>query len=250
LGSEGVKALIVETTRVEDEGRTPSEKIAEHLLKDNLLKSDTDRGLIVTTFSSHIARISSIVNAAVDIGRIPILLGRSMEKYSSIAEVIKILDLPSDAHMYGNFKSIQRMLKRVLKDGKEKYLLIVTGHQGEPDALLTRISNKKLPYVIKKDDQVIFSANIIPNPINVANRYALETKLKLQGARLFKGAHVSGHASREDHRDFLKILQPENVIPCHGELRMLASYAELAENLGYDLNKNLFILRNGQKVEL
>lgn len=250
LGKEGVKALIVETTRVEEEGRTPSEKIAQKLVEDNLVKSDPDKGLIVTTFSSHIARISGIADVASKIDRIPILLGRSMEKYAGIAERIKILDLPEDAHMYGNPKSIKKILQKIVQDGKEKYLLVVTGHQGEPDALLTKIMNNKLPYVIEKDDQVIFSANVIPNPVNEANRYALETRLKMQGARLFKGAHVSGHASREDHRDLLKILQPGKVIPSHGELRMLASYAELAENLGYCLNKDLLLVRNGQRVEL
>jgi ribonuclease J len=48
----------------------------------------------------------------------------------------------------------------------------------------------------------------------------------------------------------LKLLQPENVIPCHGDLRMLAGYAELAEDEGYALNKDLFLVRNGQRVRL
>lgn len=250
LGREGIKALIVETTRINNEGRTPSESIAKRLLEDNLVKADTEKGLVVTTFSSHIARISSITSMASAIGRTPVLLGRSMEKYVGIAEEIKIIDLPGNAHLYGVPNSIKKALKRIVKDGKEKYLLIVTGHQGEPDALLSKIAMKKLPYRIEKEDQVIFSADVIPNPINVANRYALETKLKMQGARLFKGAHVSGHAAKEDHRDLLKLLQPEKIIPCHGDLRMLASYAELAENEGYALNKDLFLVRNGQRVEL
>lgn len=250
LGQEGVKGLIVETTRINNEGRTPSERIAKHLLEENLLKVDDSKALLVTTFSSHIARIDSIVGLASIIDRTPVLLGRSMEKYVSIAEGLKIIDLPRDARLYGAPKSIKQALRRMVDDGKEKYLFVVTGHQGEPDALLSKISQKKLPFQISKEDQVVFSADVIPNPINVANRYALETKLKMQGARLFKGAHVSGHAAKEDHRDLLKMLQPENIIPCHGDLRMLASYAELAENEGYGLNRDLFLVRNGQRVEL
>ncbi|RLF60964.1 MAG: ribonuclease J [Thermoplasmata archaeon] len=249
LGKEGVRALIVETLRVHNEGRTPPEKIARDLLASDLVKAENDKGLLVTTFSSHIARIYSIVELAKKIGRTPFLLGRSMEKYVSIAEQIGIVKLDG-VHIYGSPDAIVRMLKKVRKEGKDKYLLVVTGHQGEPDALLTKIANKAMPLKIEKEDQVIFSAEVIPNPINEANRYSLETKLKMQGARIFKGAHVSGHASKEDHRDLLKILQPENIVPCHGDMRLNAEYVELADSCGYTLNKDIFLLRNGQGVEI
>ncbi len=250
LGRSGIKGLIVETTRINNEGRTPSESIAKRLIEDSLTKTDDRKGLLVTTFSSHISRIKSITTTASAIDRIPVLLGRSMEKYIGIAEELGIIELPDNARLYGDKNAIKKILRKVVKEGKEKYLLTVTGHQGEPDALLSKIAGKKLPYRVSKGDQVVFSADVIPNPINVANRYAMETKLKMQGARLFKGNHVSGHAAREDHRDLIKILQPEIIIPCHGDLRMLASYAELADDEGYALNRDLFLVRNGQIVRL
>jgi|TARA_B100001964_G_C14259042_1_gene614210 ribonuclease J len=250
IGKEGVKVLIVETTRVQNEGRTPSERIAKNLLEDNFLKVDDSKALVVTTFSSHIARINSIVRLAYVLDRTPVLLGRSMEKYVGIAERLNLIDLPSESHIYGNPNSIKKSLKRIKKEGIEKSLLVVTGHQGEPDALLTRMSKNKVPFQFSKGDQVMFSADVIPSPINVANRFALEELLKMKGVRLYKGLHVSGHASMEDHRDLLNMLQPENVIPSHGNLKMLATYAEIAENEGYTLNKDLFLVRNGQKVNI
>ncbi|NOZ59261.1 MAG: RNase J family beta-CASP ribonuclease [Euryarchaeota archaeon] len=249
LGKEGLKALIIETTRVANDGRTPSEQVARTLLEDTLLKSSPEHGLIVTTFSSHIARIKSILDIAERLGREPLLLGRSMEKYVSIAERKGIISLPENAHIYGGKDAIKKALKRAARE-RERYMLIITGHQGEQDALLTRIANKKFEYRIAPGDEVVFSADVIPNPINVAQRYALETKLKMQGARLFKGLHVSGHASREDHYDLLKMLQPEKIIPTHGTLDMLAMYAELAETLGYAINREVFLLRNGQRLEV
>ncbi len=249
LGKEGLRALIIETTRVASDGRTPSEQVARTLLEDTLLKSSPEHGLIVTTFSSHIARIKSILDIAEKLGREPLLLGRSMEKYVSIAERRGIISLPENAHLYGGRDAIKKALKRAARD-RERYILIITGHQGEQDALLTKIANKKFEYRISQGDEVVFSADVIPNPINVAQRYALETKLKMQGARLFKGLHVSGHASREDHYDLLKMLQPERIIPTHGTLDMLAMYAELAETLGYAINREVFLLRNGQRLEV
>jgi ribonuclease J len=250
IGKEGVKVLIVETTRVQNEGRTPSERIAKNLLEDNFLKVDDSKAVVVTTFSSHIARINSIVRLAYVLDRTPVLLGRSMEKYVGIAERLNLIDLPAESHIYGNPNSIKKSLKRIKKEGIEKSLLVVTGHQGEPDALLTRMSKNKVPFQFSKGDQVMFSADVIPSPINVANRFALEELLKMKGVRLYKGLHVSGHASMEDHRDLLNMLQPENVIPSHGNLKMLATYAEIAENEGYTLNKDLFLVRNGQKVNI
>ncbi|WP_456474017.1 RNase J family beta-CASP ribonuclease [Candidatus Pyrohabitans sp.] len=249
LGKEGLKALIIETTRVANDGRTPSELVARTLVEDTLIKSNPEHGLIVTTFSSHIARIKSILDMAEKLGREPLLLGRSMEKYVTIAERKGIISLPKGTHVYGGRDAIKRALKRAAKD-KKRYLLIITGHQGEQDALLTRITNQKLDFRIEAGDEVVFSAGIIPNPINVAQRYSLETKLKMQGARLFKDLHVSGHASREDHYDLLKMLQPEKIIPTHGTLDMLAIYAELAETLGYAINREVFLLRNGQRMEV
>jgi ribonuclease J len=250
IGKDGVDVLIVESVNVSSEGRTPSEEIAKKLTEDILLKSDPDKGVVITTFSSQIARIHAITEMASSMGVTPLLLGRSMQKYTSIAEHLGLLDLPEGTQVYGDQKSIKKALIRAVNDGKEKYLPLVTGHQGEPDALLSKITAGKVPYKIEKDDQVVFSSGVIPNPINEANRYALETKLHMLGARIYKDAHVSGHASKEDHRDVLKMLKPANIVPCHGNLTMLSTYAELAEELGYSIDKDMYLRRNGQKIEL
>jgi ribonuclease J len=248
IGQEGVKCLVVETSRVMEEERTPSEEIARKLLFDTISKSDEDSGLIVTTFSSHLQRIKSILDSARLVGRTPVLLGRSMAKYSGIGEKLDLIELPKTTSVYGTQKAVSGILKNIDQEGRENYLIIATGHQGEQDAILSRISNREYDFKIGKDDQIAFSANVIPNPMNTANRYVIETKLRIQGARIIKGLHVSGHAAREDHRYLLRVLNPENIIPCHGDLVMLSSYTELAESMGYELNRNIFLIRNGQNV--
>ena len=74
----------------------------------------------------------------------------------------------------------------------------------------------------------------------------LETRLKSKGARIYPNAHVSGHAGREDHRDFLRMLKPKHIIPAHGDLDMLSAYGMLAEEEGYRIGKDVHILRNAQ----
>ncbi|MDD2665663.1 MAG: RNase J family beta-CASP ribonuclease [Methanocellales archaeon] len=247
LGKEGVVAMIAESTNVQRSGKTPSEQIARDLVTDVLVGTEeTKSGVLVTTFSSHIARIKTIVEAANKMGRRPILLGRSMERYSEAAKRLGYIDF--SAEVRGSRRSIDKALKRVMTEGKEEYLMILTGHQGEPGAVLSRIANDSTPYEIERGDKVIFSANVIPNPLSAANRYIIETKLQMKGVRIYDDVHVSGHASREDHWELLRMVNPEQVIPSHGELSMTSAYAELAEEAGYVLGDTVHVLRNGQEL--
>lgn len=251
ISKQGVVAMITETTYVARSGKTPSERVARDLVFDALLGvGDIRTGVIVTTFSSHVARIKSIVEAAEQMGRIPVLLGRSMDRYYGTAQRMAYFEQQEGLKICGEKKEIDRMLKQVMQEGKDKYLLVVTGHQGEPGSVLTRIANGDSPLKIEPDDRVIFSANVIPNPLNMSNRYAVETKLEMKGARIYTNVHVSGHAYREDHWELLRIVKPENVIPSHGDIYMNSSYAEMAEQAGYTLGDTVHVLRNGQELIL
>ncbi len=248
LGRKGVLALIVDTTRAaeDDQLKTHSEKIARLVLRDIMeepLKEDT--GMLITTFSSHIERIQAICNIADESKRKILLLGRSMERYCTMAETMGILKLPDSASVYGSPKAVNRALARA-DENRSEYVLVATGHQGEPDALLPRIANGKTMFNVRPGDNVVISASVIPNPMNVANRNLMERRLKSSGARIFTNAHVSGHAGKEDHRDFIRMLDPKHLIPSHGNLNMLAAYTELAEEEGYKLGNDIHILRNGQ----
>ena len=248
LGKKGVLALIVESTNVKDmtEVKTYSERIAKNILEDVMRGPLYEKaGMIVTTFSSHVERIQTIADIAKKSNREILFLGRSMERFGGIAQKQGILKLPQKAKIYGSPESINKALMKADED-REKYLLVTTGHQGEPDALLPRKANGKTPFTVKKGDNIIISAPIIPNPTNAANRHIMERRLRTQGARIFSEAHVSGHAGREDHREFLRMLKPQHIIPAHGDLSMLSAYGELAEEEGYRIGHNVHILRNAQ----
>ena len=248
LGRKGVLALIVESTNIKDtnEVKTYSERIARNILEDLMRGPLYEKtGMIVTTFSSHVERVQTIADIAKKSHREILFLGRSMERFCGIAESQGILKKKKNSSIYGSPKAVNKALMKA-EDNREKYLLVTTGHQGEPDALLPRIANGKTPFNIKKGDNVIISAPIIPNPTNAANRHIMERRLKASGARIYANAHVSGHAGREDHRDFIRMLKPQHIIPAHGDLSMLSAYGELAEEEGYRIGNNVHILRNAQ----
>ncbi len=253
IGREGngVLCYIEDCTNAGKKGRTPSEAVARSHLKDVMYSmEDYDGGIVATTFSSHIARVKSLVEFADDIGRQPVLLGRSMEKYSGTAERLDFVEFPDDLGMYGHRKSVDRTFKRIMNEGKEDYLPIVTGHQGEPRAMLTRMGRGETPYEIDDGDKVIFSARVIPEPTNEGQRYQSEKLLGMQGARIYDDIHVSGHLNQEGHYTMLDALQPQHIIPAHQDMGGFAPYVNLAENNGYSVGRDLHVTRNGHLIQL
>ncbi len=250
LASENVLALIIESTRANEERKTFSESVARDMLKDVLLgMENAGHGIILTTFSSHIARQKSMLEIGRELGRKVVFMGRSLHKYIDAAEKLDFVSFSKKSEILWNPKLIKKRLAEINK-ARDKYLLIMTGNQGEPTAMLTRVVKDELPFSILPGDFVIFSCKTIPTPIIQANRRLVEQKLHNKKARIFKEVHVSGHASREDHRDLIKMVAPEHIIPAHGDMAKLAALADLATEIGYKLGKTVHILQNGQELIL
>jgi ribonuclease J len=253
IGREGngVLAYIEDCTNAGKKGRTPSESVARRHLKDVLTSmEDYSGGIVATTFSSHIARVKSLVEFAREIGRQPVLLGRSMEKYSGTAERLGFVDFPGDLGMYGHRKSVDRTFKRIMNEGKGNFLPVVTGHQGEPRAMLTRMGRGETPYELDEGDKVVFSARVIPEPTNEGQRYQSEKLLGMQGARIYDDIHVSGHLNSEGHYTMLDALEPQHLIPAHQDMKGFSPYVDLAARKGYQLGRDIHVSRNGNVIQL
>ncbi|MCU4973875.1 ribonuclease J [Halobacteria archaeon AArc-m2/3/4] len=248
---EGVLCYIEDCTNANKKGRTPSENVAREHLRDVLYSmEDYDGGIVATTFSSHIARVKSLVEFAKDIGRQPVLLGRSMEKYSGTAERLDFVEFPDDLGMFGHRNSVDQSFERIMNEGKENFLPVVTGHQGEPRAMLTRMARGETPYELDNGDKVVFSARVIPEPTNEGQRYQAEKLLGMQGARVYDDIHVSGHLCQEGHYKMLDALQPQHIIPAHQNLKGLSGYVDLASNQGYTMGRDLHVTRNGNIIQI
>lgn len=250
LAKEGVKALIVESLYAAEERKTPSEKVAKALLEDVMLTIENkNSGMLVTTFSSHIARLKSIVEFGKKLGRKIVFLGRSLQKYVSAAIICNICPFQKEIYLISYRRKVESILKKINQE-RDKYLIVCTGHQGEPGSVLDRISRHETPLKLSRNDNVIFSSRVIPVEVNIANRAQLDKRLKQKGVRIFSDAHVSGHASREDLRDFITMVSPEHIIPAHGDLSKLSALAELANELGYKLGKTCHISQNLQNIKI
>ena len=251
LGDSGdVLLLICDSLYAGDESKTPSEKVAREMLRDVLLGIDNEgHSVIVTTFASHIARLKSIVDTGEELNRSVVFMGRSLKKYVVAAEALKLASFSGRVKILAYRDQIKKELKKIERN-RGKYLIVCTGNQGEPNSTLVRIANGEYPFKFLAEDQVIFSSKVIPAKENIENREKLETNLKNKKVRMFKDIHVSGHAAKEDLRDFIGMLKPKNIIPIQGDSEILENLSKLAEEMGYEKGKNVHILSDSDIIEI
>ena len=248
IAREGVKLLIIDSLYSGEERKTPSEKIARALVEEVLLTvNHENHGIIVTTFSSHIARLKSIVEYSKKLNRRVVFVGRSLSKYTNAAKSIKQCPFEKNIELIKYSGQVKSKLKQIDKNRKD-YVIVCTGHQGEPDSVLDRLVSGKLPFNFHPQDSVIFSSSVIPVPVNISNRVNLDKKLRAKDVRVFDNVHVSGHGGREDLREVIKLLQPEHIIPSHGSLDQLTPAIELAKEMGYKFGKTCHLSQDGNKI--
>ncbi len=250
LGKSNVIVLICDSLYACDSRKTPSESVAKEMLKDVLLGTDSkDKLIIMTTFASHLARLKSMIDIGQKLNRKIIFLGRSLAKYTQAGEDVDLIKFSDKVEIVKYGKAVKNRLK-LIKGGKRKdYIIVVTGHQGEPNAVLSKIANGELGFELKPEDHVIFSCKTIPTETNIKQRAFLEKRLRELGVRVFKDIHVSGHAGREDLRDLFNMLKPKHIIPAHGVEDMRKGMEDLALEMGFDKN-NVHLMKNGSKLKL
>lgn len=241
LGKEGVALLMADSTNVERQGHSLSEKSIGFTL-DRVISNAKGR-VIVATFASNIHRMQQIVDASFKSNRKVIFNGRSMENISKVAMELGYLHIPNnDVISIDDLKNYEN----------DKITLITTGSQGEPMASLARIAfSNHRKIAIEPNDTFIISASPIPGNDKLISRVI--NQLFRKGADvIYKGledVHVSGHAYQEELKLIHTLVNPKYFMPVHGEYRHLKHHGDLAENLGMKKN-NIFILETGNVLEL
>ncbi|HMA17681.1 MAG TPA: ribonuclease J [Thermoanaerobaculia bacterium] len=239
--ARGVDLALIDSTNAERPGRAPSERIAGSGLAAAF--ANAPGRIILTTFSSHVARISQAAAAAMSQGRRVAILGRSMRTIAEIADRFGRLRIPPGS----------RIAASDLADAPPGTVLcLMGGSQGEPFSALYRLAlEEHADLKLGSGDLVLFSARTIPGHERSVNR--VTDHLVRRGARVLRDTdppiHVSGHAHRDDIADWLAMLAPRAVMPIHGETRMLAAAAEIARGRGVPGDRVL-LLDNGDRLTL
>ncbi|CAM2078759.1 MAG: ribonuclease J [uncultured Clostridium sp.] len=241
LGKEGVVLLMADSTNVERQGHSLSEKSIGFTL-DRIISKAKGR-VIVATFASNIHRMQQIVDASFKNNRKVVFNGRSMENISKVAMELGYLHIPNNEVV---------SIDDLKKYENDKITLITTGSQGEPMASLARIAfSNHRKITIEPNDTFIISASPIPGNDKLISRVI--NQLFRKGADVIyedlEDVHVSGHAYQEELKLIHTLVHPKYFMPVHGEYRHLKHHGDLAKNLGMKKN-NIFILETGNVLEL
>ena len=241
VGNEGVRLLLADSTYAEIPGHTQSEKIVEETL--HKLISQSKNRIILSTFASLISRIQIAIDAAEKNDRKIFVTGTSMVNNVGMARQLGYLKIKADTII---------SKKEVNNIKPNKLLIICTGSQGEPNAVLTRMAKGIHQIIdIKKDDTIILSSNPVPgNEMSVASNI---NKLFRLGANVIynkmENVHVRGHAAIDELSIVHKAVKPELFAGIHGEIRHLFLHKKLAIKNGVKKD-NAFVLENGDILEI
>lgn len=240
ISQRGVLALLADSTNSERPGWTLSESVIEQAF-DQVFREAQGR-IIVATFASLISRVQQVVNVAQDYDRKIAVAGHSMTENIKIARRLDYLDAPNDL-----FITVEESLRLP----PEKVVIMATGSQGEPTAVLSRLASGTYRQLeIQAGDTVVLSAHPIPGNEELVHR--ITNKLIQRGAEVVYDSkaqvHVSGHASQEEMKLLINLVRPKYFIPVHGELRHLHAHADLAYHTGIP-SENIAVVENGTTLE-
>jgi ribonuclease J len=241
FSSRGVLMLMSDSTNADQPGHTPSEA-ALYDAFHQIMREAPGR-LIIATFASLISRIQQVVDVAARHNRKIAIAGRSMVENTQMARELGYLDIPDD------------MLVTVAesKDLPDREVVIMaTGSQGEPMAVLNRLATgRHRSLKIREKDTVVLSSHTIPG--NEETTHAVINRLFQRGADVYYGplaqVHVSGHASQEEQKLLINMLQPKFFLPIHGELRHLKQHGKIAREVGIP-EENIAVVENGYTLHV
>ena len=242
LGSQGVLALLPDSTNAEAPGMAGGERRVGNSF-NRLFNMAADRRIIIATFASNIHRIQQIMDCAEKFDRKVAVSGRSMVNVVDTAEELGYLRIPKDLMV--DIDVANRL-------PADRVVIITTGSQGEPMSALTRMAMSDHRKVsVGYNDFIIISARPIPG--NEKLVALVVNQLMQLGAEVIYEkkyeTHVSGHACQDELRLMIALTKPKFILPKHGEFKHQSKVVELAVGMGMD-KENIPIPAMGEVLEL
>lgn len=241
LGEEGVDLFMVDSTNAEVPGFVRSENEIGPVLENVFAQAKGQ--IVVASFASHVHRVQQVLDAAVKYGRQVCFVGRSMVRNMGIAEELGYLNVPPNTIVD---------LREVNSVPDDRIVFMSTGSQGEPMAVLSRIaSGTHRSIAVGPNDTIVFASSMIPG--NENSVFRLINGLTKLGARVVHQGnakvHVSGHSAQGELLYCYNIVEPEYVMPVHGEARHLVANGSIAVKTGVPA-ENILLCEDGTVIDM
>ena len=238
-GEKGVLCLLSDSTNSHNPTPTGSELSVAPAL-DRIFAKAEGR-VLLSTFSSNIHRVQQAIQYGVKYGRKVCVIGRSMERNIEIAMQYDYIKFP---------KNIFIDADEVARMNDKEVLIVTTGSQGEANSALFRMSIGEHRHIkIKPTDLIVLSSRAIPG--NEGSISGMLNHLQRAGASvaMSKDIHVSGHASMEEQKLMLRLVNPKFFLPIHGEYNHVMKHRETGMMCGVP-ERNILLMTDGEQIEI
>ena len=238
-GEKGVLCLLSDSTNSHNPNPTPSELSVAPALDRVFYKAEGR--VILSTFSSNIHRVYQAIQCGIKYGRKVCVIGRSMERNIEIAMQYDYIRFP---------KNIFVDADEVASLNDKEVLIVTTGSQGEANSALFRMSIGEHRHIkIKPNDLIVLSSRAIPG--NEGSISQMLNHLQKCGAKVAndRDIHVSGHASMEEQKLMLRLVNPKFFLPVHGEYNHVMKHKETAIACGVP-ERNILLMTDGEQIEV
>ncbi len=238
-GEKGVLCLLSDSTNSHNPIATGSELSVAPAL--DRIFSKAEGRVLLSTFSSNIHRVQQAIQYGIKYGRKVCVIGRSMERNIEIAMQYDYVKFP---------KGIFIDADEVSRLNDKEVLIVTTGSQGEANSALFRMSIGEHRHVkIKPNDLIVLSSRAIPG--NEGSISGMLNHLQRAGAKveMSKDIHVSGHASIEEQKLMLRLVNPKFFLPVHGEYNHVMKHRETGMMCGVP-ERNILLMTDGEQIEI
>ena len=238
-GEKGVLCLLSDSTNSYNTVPTGSELSVGPAL--DRVFSKAEGRILLSTFSSNIHRVQQAIQYGIKYGRKVCVIGRSMERNIEIAMQYDYVKFPKN--IFIDADEVSRM-------NDKEVLIVTTGSQGEPNSALFRMSIGEHRHIkIKPTDLIVLSSRAIPG--NEGSISGMLNHLQRAGAKVThdKDIHVSGHASMEEQKLMLRLVNPKFFLPIHGEYNHVMKHRETGMMCGVP-ERNILLMTDGEQIEI
>ncbi len=242
FGRRGVLLMLSDSTNVERNGFTPSERLLGGTL-NNLFRSYKSKRIIISAFASNLHRAQLIIDAAAKFNRKVVLMGRSMIQNVELARELGYIKADDDLFL---------SLDEISDVPESRVVVLTTGSQGEPFSGLVLMSKGEHRHIsLGSKDVVAVFATPVPGNEKLVSRTI--NRLFACGCEVIydkdKNVHVSGHASLEELKMMFSMVRPKYFVPLHGEYRHLVRHGQLAKEMGMS-QRNIYVMQNGDMLRI
>ena len=240
IGKNGVLVALPESVGTNSIGKTSDDTLLEHNLKRTLRRENR---VIITAFSSDLARIQKVIDLSIASNRRVAIIGRRAQNIINIAINSNYLHIPKEKLV--NAEDIKD------EDPNKDLVIIVTGDKSQPFSHITRMAQGlERNLSIKQDDIVVIMTPPVPGTIKHATEVLNSLYERDIDVTMYdKTTLRSSHAREDDLKLLYHMLKPKYIIPIKGEYRHLHKHYEIALSAGFN-SENIKILENGEFLHI